>query len=214
MLWLGESVPKPSQRFQVIVVSLQQAVGNPLPLIWELKGAVFYCSSNNILPAPSAPPPGALWWLRSHSLATGEWGSGGAGLVSRLNAGERETQMKFVGSVYVNLRLPTRFIPLEGVTWKPIKKMEMSHLEEMKWLCLARIAKWGVKIKDTLRIPLPNIALGVCVCLFDLMWKSPQSVEVQFPSMSHVSVNTYFMYVVTETFIVGLIAVWSFTVFL
>lgn len=30
-----------SQRFQVIVVSLQQAVGNPQPLMWELKGAVF-----------------------------------------------------------------------------------------------------------------------------------------------------------------------------
>lgn len=61
MLWLGEECTKPSQRFQVIVVSLQQAVGNPLPLIWELKGAVFYCSSNNVLPAPSAPPPGASW---------------------------------------------------------------------------------------------------------------------------------------------------------
>ena len=58
---VGGECTKPSQRFQVIVVSLQQAVGNPLPLIWELKGAVFYCSSNNVLPAPSAPPPGALW---------------------------------------------------------------------------------------------------------------------------------------------------------
>lgn len=33
----------------------------------------------------------------------------------RLNAGERETQMKFVGGIYVNLRLPTRLISLEGV---------------------------------------------------------------------------------------------------
>ncbi len=58
---VGGECTEPSQRFQVIVVSLQQAVGNPVPLIWELKGAVFYCSSNNVLPAPSAPPPGALW---------------------------------------------------------------------------------------------------------------------------------------------------------
>lgn len=81
----GESVPKPSQRFQAIVVSLQQAVGNPLPLIWELKGAVFYCSSNNVLPAPSAPPPGAPWWLRSHSVPqpAGETQRRGRGLVLR-----------------------------------------------------------------------------------------------------------------------------------
>lgn len=87
----GESVPKPSQRFQAIVVSLQQAVGNPLPLIWELKGAVFYCSSNNVLPAPSAPPPGAPWWLRSHSMPqpNGETQGRGRGLV--WFSGETET---------------------------------------------------------------------------------------------------------------------------
>ena len=104
MLWLGESAPRRPSDFKSLWSHYSRLL--VILCLWsgELKGAVFYCSSNNVLTAPSAPPPGATAW--QHERRTQE--RLGVGLFfSRM----QEWQMRVLSAeCWVNLRWTWRGI--------------------------------------------------------------------------------------------------------
>lgn len=71
--------PEPSQRLGAGALSLRQAVGNPPPLMWELKGAAFSAAvqTTPCLLLPQHLHQGPPWWLRSHSAPQPAGGTGG-----------------------------------------------------------------------------------------------------------------------------------------